>query len=79
MVSTGNHVNVLKDNSVVSKNSAELEIVICTVVAAVWTSTFQLLDFTNTAAKSGRLPAHDRVSNAVHATAYHILLAALVD
>jgi len=29
-----------------SKNSAELEVVLSTTVAAVWVSTFQLLEFT---------------------------------
>jgi hypothetical protein len=38
-----------------SKNSAELEVVLSTAVAARWSSTFQLPDFTHCASESGRL------------------------
>jgi hypothetical protein len=38
-----------------SKNSAELEIVLSTVVAAAWISKSQLLDFTHGVSESGRL------------------------
>jgi hypothetical protein len=38
-----------------SKNSAELEVVLSTAVAAGWSSTFQLLDFTHPASESGWL------------------------
>jgi hypothetical protein len=38
-----------------SKKPAELEVVLCTSVAAGWSSRFQLLDFTHYASESGRL------------------------
>ena len=52
-----------------SKNSAELEVVLSTAVAAARISIPQPLELTHLALEAGRFSAHDRVSNAIHSPA----------